>query len=87
MHRLSYSSHVALTFCSALLHTGICVNSIRGTVDGHVRGFDKHFNLLLTDVDETYTPSAPPSALSRHTGAREPPALPRTEEEEEVLVR
>jgi small nuclear ribonucleoprotein (snRNP)-like protein len=35
--------------------------SIRGTVDGFVRGFDKHFNLLLTDVDETYAHTAPPS--------------------------
>lgn len=33
-------------------------NSVRGTLDGVVHGFDRHFNLLLTNVEERYVPSA-----------------------------
>ena len=29
-------------------------NSIRGHLDGFIRAFDKHFNLLMFDVDEEY---------------------------------
>jgi small nuclear ribonucleoprotein (snRNP)-like protein len=31
-------------------------NSIRGTLTGHLLAFDKHFNMLLKDVDEVYSP-------------------------------
>ena len=30
--------------------------TVHGVVTGFLRAFDKHFNLLLTDVDEEYTP-------------------------------
>lgn len=32
------------------------VNGIRGTLSGHLLAFDKHFNLLLKDVEEIYSP-------------------------------
>lgn len=39
------------------------VNSLRGTCEGYLKAFDKHMNLLMTDVKEVYTPT--PSASTR----------------------
>lgn len=35
-------------------------NRIRGHIVGFIRAFDKHFNMVLSDVDETFTPSREP---------------------------
>jgi small nuclear ribonucleoprotein (snRNP)-like protein len=32
--------------------------SIRGSLDAYIRAFDRHFNMLLTDVDEEYITNA-----------------------------
>jgi small nuclear ribonucleoprotein (snRNP)-like protein len=64
-----------------------CYFSIRGTIDGYVRGFDKHFNLLLTDVDERYTPPTPvriPGPAARHSSLHKD-RHPRNDED--TLVR
>ena len=31
-----------------------CCCSVRGSLDAYVLAFDKHFNMLLSDVDEEY---------------------------------
>ena len=30
------------------------MHSVRGSVEGYVKAFDRHFNMLLADVDEEY---------------------------------
>jgi hypothetical protein len=30
------------------------VRSVRGSVEAYVKAFDRHFNMLLADVDEEY---------------------------------
>jgi small nuclear ribonucleoprotein (snRNP)-like protein len=40
------------------------VDGIRGTATGFVMAFDKHFNLLLRDAEEVYSPRLPADGLS-----------------------
>lgn len=28
--------------------------SVRGSLDAYIKAFDKHFNMLLSDIDEEY---------------------------------
>lgn len=44
--------------------------SIRGSCTGFIMGFDKHFNMLLLDVEEKFTPISARSTDSKESGVR-----------------
>jgi small nuclear ribonucleoprotein (snRNP)-like protein len=52
------------------------VDGIRGTVTGFLVAFDRHFNLLLRDAEEVYSPRLAPSCRGAGGHSRRPSGLP-----------